>query len=62
MQQGRVDQAERCYRLALNSDELRVRRSAKNLGFCCSGATTKRVGTGMAVALKANRSEQGVAW
>ena len=34
MQQGRVDQAERCYRLALNSDELRVRRSAaKNLGF-----------------------------
>ena len=34
MQQGRVDQAERAYRLALNSDEQRVRRSAaKNLGF-----------------------------
>ena len=34
MQQSRVDQAERCYRLALSSDELRVRRSAaKNLGF-----------------------------
>lgn len=34
MQQGRVEQAERCYRLALSSDELRVRRSAaKNLGF-----------------------------
>ena len=34
MQQGKVDQAERCYRLALRSDELRVRRSAaKNLGF-----------------------------
>jgi len=34
MQQGRVDQAERCYRLALTSDEQRVRRSAaKNLGF-----------------------------
>ena len=34
MQQGKVDQAERCYRLALSSDELRVRRSAaKNLGF-----------------------------
>lgn len=34
MQQGRVDQAERCYRLALDSDELRVQRSAaKNLGF-----------------------------
>ena len=34
MQQGLVDQAERAYRLALGSDELRVRRSAsKNLGF-----------------------------
>ena len=34
MQQGRIDQAERCYRLALNDDELQVRRSAaKNLGF-----------------------------
>tara|TARA_Y100001933_G_scaffold261168_2_gene315141 strand:- start:340 stop:1419 length:1080 start_codon:yes stop_codon:yes gene_type:complete len=34
MQQGLVDQAERAYRLALNSDEQRVRRSAaKNLGF-----------------------------
>jgi len=34
MQQGKVDQAERCYRLALSSHELRVRRSAaKNLGF-----------------------------
>ena len=34
MQQGFVDQAERAYRLALKSDELRVRRSAaKNLGF-----------------------------
>ena len=34
MQQGLIDQAERAYRLALNSDELRVRRSAaKNLGF-----------------------------
>ena len=34
MQQGKVDQAERCYRLALSSNELRVRRSAaKNLGF-----------------------------
>ena len=34
MQQGKVDQAERCYRIALRSDELRVRRSAaKNLGF-----------------------------
>ena len=34
MQQGKVDQAERCYRLALKSNELRVRRSAaKNLGF-----------------------------
>ena len=34
MQQGLVDQAERAYRLALNSDERRVRRSAaKNLGF-----------------------------
>ena len=28
MQQGKVDQAERCYRLALSSHELRVRRSA----------------------------------
>ena len=34
MQQGKVDQAERCYRIAFTSDELRVRRSAaKNLGF-----------------------------
>ena len=34
MQQGLVDQAERSYRLALRSQELRVRRSAaKNLGF-----------------------------
>ncbi len=34
MQRGLVDQAERAYRLALKSDELRVRRSAaKNLGF-----------------------------
>ena len=34
MQQGMVDQAERAYRLALKSDEQRVRRSAaKNLGF-----------------------------
>ena len=34
MQQGLVDQAERAYRLALHSDEQRVRRSAaKNLGF-----------------------------
>ena len=34
MQQSKVDQAERCYRLALSSDEQRVRRSAaKNLGF-----------------------------
>ena len=34
MQQGLVDQAERAYRLALDSDEQRVRRSAaKNLGF-----------------------------
>ena len=34
MQQGLVDQAERAYRLALKSDERRVRRSAaKNLGF-----------------------------
>ena len=34
MQQGMVDQAERTYRLALDSDEQRVRRSAaKNLGF-----------------------------
>ena len=34
MQQGLVDQAERAYRLALNSKEQRVRRSAaKNLGF-----------------------------
>ena len=32
MQQSKVDQAERCYRLALRSDELQVRRSAaKNL-------------------------------
>lgn len=34
MQQGRVAQAERCYRLALHSPDLRHRRSAaKNLGF-----------------------------
>ena len=34
MQQGLIDQAERAYRLALRSDERRVRRSAaKNLGF-----------------------------
>ena len=34
MQQGRVEPAERCYRLALRSAERRVRRSAaKNLGF-----------------------------
>jgi len=34
MQQGRVTQAERCYRLALHSPDLRHRRSAaKNLGF-----------------------------
>ena len=34
MQQGLVDKAERAYRLALHSDEQRVRRSAaKNLGF-----------------------------
>ena len=34
MQQGLVDQAERAYRLALDSNEQRVRRSAaKNLGF-----------------------------
>ena len=34
MQQGLIDQAERAYRLALHSDERRVRRSAaKNLGF-----------------------------
>ena len=34
MQQGLIDQAERAYRLALQSDEQRVRRSAaKNLGF-----------------------------
>lgn len=34
MQQGLVNQAERAYRLALQSDERRVRRSAaKNLGF-----------------------------
>lgn len=34
MQQGKIDQAERCYRLAISSNELRVRRSAaKNLGF-----------------------------
>ena len=34
MQQGLVDQAERAYQLALNSDERHVRRSAaKNLGF-----------------------------
>ena len=60
MQQSKVDQAERCYRLALSSDEQRVRRSAaKTLAFCCSGvAITKKVGTGMAVALKANHSQQ----
>jgi hypothetical protein len=34
MQQGLVEQAERAYRLAIHSDERRVRRSAaKNLGF-----------------------------
>ena len=34
MQQGQPDLAERCYRLALTSKELRTRRSAKkNLGF-----------------------------
>jgi hypothetical protein len=34
MQQGLIDQAERAYRLALHSNERRVRRSAaKNLGF-----------------------------
>jgi len=34
IQQGLVEPAERCYRLALHSRELRVRRSAaKNLGF-----------------------------
>ena len=34
MQKGLIDQAERAYRLALTSDERRVRRSAaKNLGF-----------------------------
>jgi len=34
MQQGRIEPAERCYRMALRSRELRVRRSAaKNLGF-----------------------------
>ena len=34
MQQGLINQAERAYRLALRSDEQRVRRSAaKNLGF-----------------------------
>ena len=34
MQQGLIDKAERAYRLALKSDEQRVRRSAaKNLGF-----------------------------
>ena len=34
MQRGLIDQAERAYRLALRSDERRVRRSAaKNLGF-----------------------------
>ena len=33
MQQGLDDQAERAYRLALRSEERRVRRSAKNLGF-----------------------------
>ena len=34
MQQGLVDQAERAYRLALHSEERRIRRSAaKNLGF-----------------------------
>ena len=60
MQQGKVDQAERCYRLALSSDELRVRRSAaKNLGFLLLWrGDHKRVGTGMAVALKVNRSKR----
>ena len=33
MQQGKLNQAERCYRLAINSDELRVRRSAAKNGF-----------------------------
>ena len=34
MQRGRINQAERAYRLALQSNERRVRRSAaKNLGF-----------------------------
>ena len=38
MQQGQVDKAEKAYRLALQSDELRVRRSAsKILGSYCSG-------------------------
>ena len=34
MQQGRVEPAERCYRIALNSPDIKCRRSAaKNLGF-----------------------------
>ena len=34
MQQGKIEQAERCYRLALNSKNQQARRSAsKNLGF-----------------------------
>ena len=58
MQQGLIDQAERAYRLALQSEQRRVRRSAaKILGFCCFGAATiNRAGTGMASALK------GKAW
>ena len=54
MQQGLVDQAERAYRLALQSEQRHVRRSAARiLGFYCSGAvTTNRAGTGMASALR----------
>ena len=48
MQQGLVDQAERAYRLALKSDERRVRRSAAKIWL--SVALARRPQTGLALA------------
>ena len=57
MQQGKLSRAERCCRLAINSDELRF-DAVQQQGFCSGVATISRVGTGIAAVLRANPSKQ----
>ena len=53
MQQGMVDQAERAYRLALQSDEQRSTKCRKNLGFLLLWRENiKRAGIGIVSVLR----------